>query len=434
MTRQNLRAGRDATSVGRDLILNVGTNGGWLLAAALVGSRVFPHTSTPVAVESMKPATGVGVPTVDPQVSSIPPVSSNPGTQVAGGVAAAQLAAPVAMPSQSSPEFSGSPVAVSRSAAPNVSQQVVTQSFPVAVPRPAAAAAVNQQVVTQSSGGGATNITTVSGNKARNIVTGTNGSVTINESPGPQSMILQTKAIETLENRVGKTVVSAVEKVAVKWSAETKAAIADASEQALNEPQVIAQPSAVANADAVPVLERNTKSYRPLAGVTAGLAGATTANSNSWPVSPRTALVPDDETPPLPAEPRYEEPPPAPPEAPEEPEEPMVKSLESQTPDDPSIQGIEELPSDSIETEPPSALDEQSSDLIEREPPSALEEQPSELIDPDTGDITESEAVSQPENQSAGITEGWVPAADERSSSEVPPRYKRVINPVHGVV
>jgi hypothetical protein len=416
MTRQNLRAGRDAISVGRDLILNVGTNGGWLLAAALVGSRVFPHTSTPVAVESMKPATGVGVPTVDPQVSSIPPVSSNPGTQVAGGVAAAQLAAPVAMPSQSSPEFSGSPVAVSRSAAPNVSQQVVTQSFPVAVPRPAAAA-VNQQVVTQSSGGGATNITTVSGNKARNIVTGTNGSVTINESPGPQSMILQTKAIETLENRVGKTVVSAVEKVAVKWSAETKAAIADASEQALNEPQVIAQPSAVANADAVPVLERNTKSYRPLAGVTAGLAGATIANSNSWPVSPRTALVPDDETPPPPADPRYEEPPPAPPEDPGEPEEPMVKSLEPQTPDDPSIQGIEDP----------------SSELIEGEPPNSLEEQPSELIDPDTGDITESEAVSQPENQSAGITEGWVPAADERSSSEVRPRNKRIISPTYGV-
>jgi hypothetical protein len=95
----------------------------------------------------------------------------------------------------------------------------------------------------------------------------------------------------------------------------------------------------------------------------------------------------------------------------------MVKSLEPQTPDDPSIQGIEDP----------------SSELIEGEPPNSLEEQPSELIDPDTGDITESEAVSQPENQSAGITEGWVPAADERSSSEVRPRNKRIISPTYGV-
>jgi hypothetical protein len=136
MTQQKLRAGKNATAIGRDLVLNVGTSSGWLLAAALLGGRMFPHSPTPVAGVPM-PATPAAHP-----VTAILHISPNPGTQLGGGVAAVQLAAPVAMPSQSPPEFSVSSVSVRRSVAPTVSQQVVTQS----------------------SGGGAAN-TTASGNE-----------------------------------------------------------------------------------------------------------------------------------------------------------------------------------------------------------------------------------------------------------------------------
>jgi hypothetical protein len=251
--------------------------------------------------------------------------------------------------------------------------------------------------------------------EARNIVTGTNAFVKINDNPGLQSMILPTKSIETLENREGKTVVSAVEKVTAQSSAETKAAIANDSDQAASERQVISQPPNVANADAAPELERN---WRPLAGVVAELAGATTTHPNALPVAPRNAFSPDDDTPPAPLG------------SLELPERVMNKSLGDQVPDDVSTQGIEEPSSDPLGTEPPSAVDEMPSDLIEVKP--AVDEMPSELIDLDTEEMSESDSLNQPEN-SSDIEEGWVLPVDERSPSEVRPHGKLIISPAHGV-
>jgi hypothetical protein len=448
MTRQNLRAGRDATSIGRDHIFNVSISGG-LVAAAFVIGRASLHSPPPVPVVQMPVLVPNAAPPVASPLHSIPSVSSNPVTQLGGGVAAAQLAAPAAVPSQSQPEFSGSPAAVPRPTAPAVNQQVVTQSSPVVVPRLSAPVA-NQQVGNQSSGSGATNITNVIGNEAKHIVTGNSAPVTINENHGPQSMLLQPKAAEeqltkfkSAGDQLEKQVLSAAKKASAHIEDATTKAMADASDQLTTGQPAVAQPVDVANADPAPVLDRDTKSHRHLAGVAAELAGNVTANPSMFSAPSKAAFVMDDVTSSEATEPSLEEPAPAPPD------ESMVKSLDSQILDDQSVpRGDEPLgdlietappedpPSGVIEAEPPTSTNDNEpvGEPIETESPIVVDEMPSPSIDADTGNLTESEAVSQPENQSAGITEGWVPAVDERSSSEVPPRYKRVINPVHGVV
>jgi hypothetical protein len=311
---------------------------------------------------------------------------------------------PAAPPAKQQVVAQRSPVAASEPAA---KQQVVTQRSPVAASKPAS----KQQFVTQSSGSGETNTTNVVGNEARNIVTGTNASVTINENHRIQSMTPQSKAvvekltkIEGMENRLSKTVLSAVKKVNDQSLDKLKKTTELALNRHLDEQQVIVKIADATNEYGVYVLDSDTNVYRPLGKVIQTLVRT---DLDSPPEGDETVVSPNVATP-------------------TEGDETTAGSSEAE----PSTEGGETVVPSNVAT--PTEGDETTAGSSEAEPPTEGDETTAGSSPPNTGDTNEVDAGLMFEDKS-GVKDDLPPSANEQSSSEVWPYRKRIIDPTNGV-
>jgi ribosomal protein S13 len=239
---------------------------------------------------------------------------------------------------------------------------------------------LSNSLFTQSSGSGETNTTNVVGNEARNIVTGTNASVTINENHRIQSMTPQSKAvvekltkIEGMENRLSKTVLSAVKKVNDQSLDKLKKTTELALNRHLDEQQVIVKIADATNEYGVYVLDSDTNVYRPLGKV--------------------------------------------------------IQTLVRTDPDSPP-EGDETFVSPNVAT--PTEGDETTAGSSEAEPSTEGDETTAGSSSPNTGDTNEVDAGLMFEDKS-GVKDDLPPSANEQSSSEVRPYRKRIIDPTNGV-